>query len=161
MIRLATENDIAVIHQLAVTTWKSHYPGIITMDQIEYMLDLMYSETTLKKQMSEGQRFWLTENEGVTVGYLSESTTSPGNYFLHKFYLLPGVQGKGAGKRFFHDVFNQKNDLKTIQLNVNRKNYKSINFYIKLGFMIEGLKDEPIGNGYEVNDFVMVKKTEY
>jgi hypothetical protein len=39
---------------------------------------------------------------------------------------------------------------------VNRQNYKAINFYFKLGFKIQTVADFDIGNGYVMNDFVMV-----
>jgi hypothetical protein len=43
-----------------------------------------------------------------------------------------------------------------MRLTVNRQNYKSINFYFKIGFRIEKCADFPIGNGFVMNDFVMV-----
>ena len=48
--------------------------------------------------------------------------------------------------------------IKTIRLTVNRKNHIAINYYFKNGFMIEEVKDFDIGDGYEMNDFVMLKK---
>jgi len=44
-----------------------------------------------------------------------------------------------------------------IRLQVNRKNYKAINFYFKNGFTIESVGDFDIGGGYYMNDFVMIK----
>ena len=43
-----------------------------------------------------------------------------------------------------------------LRLTVNRQNFKSINFYFKNGFKIEQVADFDIGNGYVMNDFVMV-----
>jgi hypothetical protein len=34
-------------------------------------------------------------------------------------------------------------------------NYKAINFYFKNGFVIESLLDLNIGEGFQMNDFVM------
>jgi hypothetical protein len=45
---------------------------------------------------------------------------------------------------------------KAMRLQVNRKNYKSINFYFKMGFVIEEVADFDIGDGYLMEDFVMV-----
>ena len=44
----------------------------------------------------------------------------------------------------------------TIRLQVNRMNYKAINFYFKHGFVIEKVADFDIGDGYFMNDFVMI-----
>jgi hypothetical protein len=43
-------------------------------------------------------------------------------------------------------------------LTVNRKNYKAINFYFKNGFTIKEIADFDIGNGFFMNDFIMIKK---
>ena len=44
MITKATIKDIHLIQDLAQKSWRSHYPGIISHEQIDFMLDLMYSE---------------------------------------------------------------------------------------------------------------------
>jgi len=45
-----------------------------------------------------------------------------------------------------------------LRLQVNRQNYKAVNFYFKMGFIIESVGDFDIGGGYFMNDFVMVRK---
>jgi hypothetical protein len=35
-------------------------------------------------------------------------------------------------------------------------NYKSVNFYFRLGFIIEKTTDIDIGDGYFMNDFIML-----
>jgi diamine N-acetyltransferase len=49
-------------------------------------------------------------------------------------------------------------DTSELRLTVNRKNFKAINFYFKNGFIIESVKDFDIGNGYLMEDFVMLRK---
>jgi hypothetical protein len=49
-------------------------------------------------------------------------------------------------------------DLQEVRLAVNRKNYKSINFYFKIGFIIDHCMDVAIGNGFYMNDFEMIWK---
>ena len=41
--RKAEKSDVQLIAQLADSIWRKHYITIITMEQIDYMLDLMYS----------------------------------------------------------------------------------------------------------------------
>ena len=50
----ATKADVTLIAQLADSIWRKHYISIITMEQIEYMLNMMYSAESLTKQMNEG-----------------------------------------------------------------------------------------------------------
>jgi ribosomal protein S18 acetylase RimI-like enzyme len=157
-IKKADSGDIDIIYLLADKIWRAHYPSIITMEQIEYMLQMMYSKEALKKQMDEGQHFLLAFKGELPVGYISYSVKDTGDYFLHKFYVDTEKHRNGIGSVFFNQVFSGFEDLKTIRLTVNRKNYKAINFYFKQGFIIEEVKDFDIGNNYEMNDFIMLYK---
>jgi ribosomal protein S18 acetylase RimI-like enzyme len=157
-IRNADENDIGLIYNLAEKIWKEYYPAIISVEQIEYMLDKMYATASLKQQMLDGDNFLVAYLEDKPVGYISFGNKGEGNYFLSKFYVDAKNHRSGIGQEFFHLVFDELNDLKTIRLTVNRKNFKAINFYFKLGFKIEDVADFDIGNGYVMNDFVMLLK---
>ena len=52
MITKATIKDISLIQDLAEKSWRSHYPGIISPEQIDFMLDLMYSEEEITRQFN-------------------------------------------------------------------------------------------------------------
>ncbi len=158
MLLPATVSDIPLIQDLAHRVWWAHYPGIITAEQIEYMLGLMYSQEALEQQMTaEGIRFWLVlEEEGSVFGFIAVSRKAEGIYFLHKFYLDNAQQRKGAGTAAFRELLQHYPDLQELRLTVNRRNFKSINFYFKLGFIIEQCVDIPIGNSFVMDDFQMV-----
>ena len=47
----STEQDATKIANLARKIWLAHYIDIISIEQIEYMLHLMYSAESLKEQM--------------------------------------------------------------------------------------------------------------
>ena len=158
--RKANEQDVALIAQLADNIWRRHYITIITIEQIEFMLKTMYSSESLLKQMKEGHQFTLVYNGAKAIGYISLSTKDNKNYFLHKFYVEVDDQGKGVGSELFKYVLNEMPTAETIELTVNRQNYKAINFYFKKGFVIKEVADFDIGNGYFMNDFVMIKKNE-
>ncbi|MEQ1746356.1 MAG: GNAT family N-acetyltransferase [Saprospiraceae bacterium] len=157
MLLRADTRDISAIRTLAHAIWWAHYPGIIPPEQIKYMLDLMYSEEAISKQMTEeGITFWLVEQTGVQQGFVAVSQQAAGSYFINKFYLQSTEQGKGLGTAVFHALLVQLPDLAEMRLTVNRQNYKSINFYFKIGFRIEQCMDMPIGQGFVMNDFVMI-----
>ena len=156
--KTATTEDVNDIAQLADKIWKIHYPSIISMEQIEYMLKNMYSSKELLKQMETGQVFTLVYLNNEPIGYVSISTKDNKNYFLHKFYILVDEQKKGIGSELFDYILTQIQDAETIELTVNRKNHKAINFYFKNGFTINEIADFDIGNGYFMNDFVMIKR---
>ncbi|MCE9539602.1 MAG: GNAT family N-acetyltransferase [Bacteroidetes bacterium] len=155
--RKATKQDIPLITQLAKSIWEKHYISIISLQQINYMLEKMYSSEKLLQEMTEGHIFTLAFVKDKPIGYISFSTKNKKKYFLHKFYIEINSHRKGIGSELFEFALKQLTMPKTIELTVNRKNYKAINFYFKNGFVIKEVADFDIGNGYFMNDFVMVK----
>lgn len=154
----ATSTDVTLIAQLADSIWRKHYSTIISTEQIDYMLKSMYSTESLLKQMADGHQFTLVYNSETPIGYISLSTKDNKNYFLHKFYVEVNEQGKGIGSRSFKSILEEMPNAETVELTVNRQNHKAINFYFKNGFTIKEVADFNIGNGYFMNDFVMIKK---
>lgn len=152
----AQQKDIPLIAQLANVIWNQHYPDIISREQISYMLNMMYSDASLAEQMNSKQhRFFLIEDAGKAIGFISVHREQNDDWFLNKFYINQQVAAKGLGGKAFealkHTIAPNK-----LTLTVNRQNFKSINFYFKNGFKIERVADFDIGNGYVMNDFVMV-----
>lgn len=155
--RKATGDDVELIHELAQKIWREHYPAIITMEQIEFMLLNRYSLKVIAGGMKSGEEYFLVYDSDVPVGYSSIEWKN-GFYYLHKFYLDVAKHRAGIGKELFDFVLSQIDSAKTIKLQVNRTNYKAINFYFKVGFIIQSVGDFDIGGGYFMNDFVMVRK---
>ena len=154
----AQTQDIPLITSLASKIWKSFYPTIITDEQIVYMLEKFYSTSSLEEQMNDGQDFYFINSDGISVGYLSVDHQIQGGYFLNKFYIDTNEHRKNIGENSFLLLLDLLPDMNTIRLTVNRSNFKSINFYFKLGFIIEEVKDFDIGNNYFMNDFIMIYK---
>ncbi|CAN5899790.1 GNAT family N-acetyltransferase [soil metagenome] len=154
-LRKASSADILQIATLAEKIWRAHYTPIIGKEQVDYMLAKMYSAESLLEQQQSGQQFFLAQLNGRPAGYISVSAKD-NDFFLHKFYLDMTEQGKGYGKLFFAELLSNFPELKTMRLQVNRMNYKTINFYFRLGFIIEEAKDFDIGKGFFMEDFVML-----
>ncbi len=158
MLRAATIHDTPLIARLADRIWRVHYTPIIGAAQVDYMLKTLYSQGSLEKQMEEGQQYFLAQNNGEVLGYLSISTRPGNELFLNKFYLEVDEQGKGFGKKIFRELLVRFPHVETIRLQVNRMNYKSVNFYFRLGFVIEDAKNFDIGEGFFMEDYVMIWK---
>lgn len=158
-IRKATSKDIPLIRELTFKVWPQTYAAIISREQIEYMLEMMYSEASLLKQMNEGCRFIIAYDNNEPVGFASCQETEPSLFKLHKIYVLNTQQGKGTGKFMIEYLLNdiRQKGGSALQLQVNRHN-KARNFYEKLGFVTIQEADFDIGNGYFMNDYVMEKK---
>ena len=52
-IKNAGIDDIPLIRELTFRVWPQTYASILSQEQIDYMLDMMYSEASLKKQIAE------------------------------------------------------------------------------------------------------------
>lgn len=153
----ATEEDVALIAQLARKIWHAHYPAIITVAQIDFMLADRYSATAIREGMQRGEVFYLAYANDEPVGYASVELKCD-YYYLHKFYIDVAKHRSGIGAYFFKYILAQIDSTKPIRLQVNRQNIKAINFYFKNGFVIETTGDFDIGGGYFMNDFVMVRR---
>ena len=157
VIRLADTTDIHVISMLAHAIWPEAYRSILSPAQLNYMLDLFYSEQALKKQFNDHHIFLLAHMNAETVGFASYSPSNKAGVFkVHKLYVHPMLHGKGLGKNLLDRIVNDvsKKGGKVIQLNVNRNN-PAKSFYEKYGFSVIGEEDVAIGEGYFMNDYVM------
>ncbi len=153
---LATDENISSIQSMADEIWRDHYPEIIGMEQVEYMLGRFYSREGMLQQMRDGQQFYRVMLDGQPKGFLAIEARGEGNYFLNKLYIDTREQGRGLGQAIWQNLLLLLSDLREMRLQVNRQNYKAINFYFKVGFVIERVADFDIGDGYFMNDFVML-----
>lgn len=158
-IRLADEEDINTIGYLAQQIWPRAYNEILSSNQLEYMLKLIYSPAALKEQMNLHHQFIVAELNEDAVGFASYSPIEKDTYKLHKLYVLPELQGKGLGRALLDFVAEEviAKGATTLRLNMNRKN-KARQFYEKYGFEIIAEEDIDIGNNFFMNDYVMEKR---
>jgi ribosomal protein S18 acetylase RimI-like enzyme len=160
-IVLATVNDVSLIQDIVKKTWPVAYSNIISQQQIDYMLNLFYSDVALKNSITiKNNIFLLAKDSETCIGfasiehrYLNQSITR-----LHKLYILPECQGKGIGNLLLENIEKLaiKNHSNAISLNVNKYN-KALLFYQKNGFEIVGEEVIDIGNNYVMDDFIMEK----
>ena len=54
MVPVMTQEDIVDLSELAGEIWREFFPGIITKEQVEYMLDMFLSPEALKEQIEAG-----------------------------------------------------------------------------------------------------------
>lgn len=158
-IRKATTNDISLIHEMAWVVFPHTYKEILTPEQIDYMMEWMYSEDSLHKQMEkDGHIYYLAFKEGEPAGYLSIQPEGEHVFHLQKIYVLPSFQGMKLGKQLFEQAIKAIKEFHPapcqMRLNVNRQN-KALAFYERMGMVKVDEGDFPIGNGYYMNDFIM------
>jgi ribosomal protein S18 acetylase RimI-like enzyme len=155
-IRPATEGDIPLLRELADRIWHACYPGMITMEQIRYMLGWMYAPERISEEMRRGVR-WAVVESGSPIGYLAHERDADGVVHLHKLYLDPAWQGRGVGQRMLQHVSEhaRREGARSIELRVNRGNARALAAYARAGFRIERSLVADIGGGFVMDDHLL------
>ena len=157
----ADRSHPSLIREIAERTWWPAYGKILSAGQIRYMLDSMYDEANIGRQIERGDQIYLLAYElEQAVGFASFAPREeePEVVKLHKLYVLPEVQESGWGRKLLQEVERRAMEAgkHTLELNVNRHN-KAKGFYEKMGFSVAYEEDIPIGD-FWMNDYVMRKR---
>lgn len=158
MIRLLQRDELHLVQEIAYATWPSTFSDILSVEQIEYMLNWMYNNQQLVENLDKGNEFYgFFENDQI-LGFMEVEASIQASTALkiHKLYVLPSLQGSGIGRQLILQaiVSAKVHNNNSVILNVNRFN-KAVTFYQKLGFTILKEEDISIGNGFLMEDYVM------
>jgi len=157
---MATISDIPVLQDLAYRIWHAHYPGIITAEQIDYMLAEGYSTDRIASEITEQGITWLKiiDNKEI-IGFAAFGPYDEQTVKLHKLYLDVACHGRGIGSAALAEVERRAKacGAATILLNVNKYNHKAIASYQRNGYQVAESVVNAIGNGFVMDDYVMKK----
>ena len=154
----AAPTDIPLLQALARQIWRAHFPGIISLEQIEYMLDRMYATEVIDKEMRAGTGWELIREGTDPVGFLSYShDPAAARLKLHKLYVRIDRHGQGLGRASLGHVMGIAVALgaREVSLYVNKKNQKAIRVYERAGFTIAEAVTSDIGGGFVMDDYRM------
>lgn len=158
---VATHSQLEIIQDLAKTIWPDAYGAILSQEQLEYMMEMMYSLDSLENQLKNNNVFLLVKEENNFIGFASYELNfqNSNKTKIHKLYVLPSIQGKGVGKNLilYIQEIAKKNSNAALILNVNKYN-KAKDFYLHNQFEIADSLVVDIGNCYVMDDFIMEKK---
>lgn len=158
IIRAATAAELPAIAALADRIWRAHYPGIISVEQIDYMLARMFAPDELVRQLESGTVYEQLFLDHQLTGFAAHGPTDcPNERKLDKLYVLPGLQRRGHGSRLLQRVMTAARELgcTSLMLTVNKQNHNAIAAYHKHGFTIREEIVADIGGGFVMDDFVM------
>ena len=152
-----SEAGLRQVEALARQIWPEAYRGIIAPEQISFMLDLMYSPERLRQDVTEGVAYRLLLADGLAVGFAGFGPYEPETLKLHKLYLSPRLHRSGLGKFMMDQVvdYAARNGYKRVCLNVNRRN-QAVAFYRRYGYQVQKETVLDIGNGFVMDDYIMV-----
>jgi ribosomal protein S18 acetylase RimI-like enzyme len=159
LIRTATTADIPLLRRLAHEIWHAHYPEIITVEQIDFMLGWMYSAEEIARQLREGPRWEIAEMDGEAIAFTSYGIESDGRVKLHKLYVATGSQRHGVGRALLAHIHAEAKILggSEVWMQVNKRNIAAIAAYKKAGYHIASEAKFDIGHGFVMDDYLMAK----
>ena len=155
------EGDVERLAALAREIWYAHYPAIISVAQIEYMLEERYrAEVVLAELRRDGVWWDKLIVAGAMEGFASYFLTgAPGEMKLDKLYVHPRLQRRGYGGMMIAHAaaVARARGCNRLVLAVNRNNGTAIDAYLKHGFHIAEAAVKDIGGGFVMDDYIMVK----
>jgi ribosomal protein S18 acetylase RimI-like enzyme len=158
VLRAAAESDIPLLRSLAERIWRACFLAFISREQIDYMLERMYSPEVLRCEIREGVVWELACLGEPSIGYLSCAfDAAAGTLKLNKVYLLTEFQGRGLGRRLIDRAreIARKTGAGSIHLQVNRRNTRAIRAYERSGFTVVRSVVSDIGGGFFMDDHIM------
>jgi GNAT superfamily N-acetyltransferase len=156
-----TERDFDEARALAHRIWHEHYSGIVTPEQIDYMLAKRFTKENLMGYLNSPEKRWyLVREAGDLVGYFSFAEVEPNVVKLEQIYVLSERRKLGIGTRIIEWVAAEarRRGANRLELTVNKRNASSIRFYERRGFEKMEAAVFEIGNGYVMDDFVLERK---
>jgi diamine N-acetyltransferase len=158
----ASDADLAAVAELARIIWRRHYPGIITPEQIEYMLERGYSRAALLRFITE-------EGAGLALAHADDRFAGFAAYCrgddvdelkLDKLYVHQDFHRRGVGHRLIEatEAAARAQQRATIVLNVNKNNTQAIRAYARNGFVVREAVVVDIGGGFVMDDYIMAKR---
>lgn len=155
-------SDIEPLAALAREIWYQHYPGIIAVKQIEYMLAERYAPKTIRTEVESGAASWIKLLVNGELGGFAnyEADRARRAVKLDKLYVHGLFRGRGCGAALSRYVEQsaRTQGCDQVYLRVNRNNFDSIAAYRRLGFEVMDRVKTDIGGGFYMDDYVMAKE---
>jgi GNAT superfamily N-acetyltransferase len=159
-VAVTTRSHRQTVARLARRIWTEHYVPLIGVAQVEYMLAHFQSAAAIASQIREGFRYYLICRNGTPSGYVG-FVARPRRHelFLSKLYVLSRIRGNGLGRQAIEFVERcaLRRGLRRVSLTVNKQNTGSQQFYRRCGFITYGSARKEIGNGFVMDDYLMMK----
>lgn len=149
--------DIPLLRDLADRIWRTCYPGMITPEQIDYMLAWMYSAEKIAEELAAGVHWEIALGDEAPIGYFSLTFHDASPAELNKLYLLPTLHGQGLGQAMIARAVEctAARGCTELRLRVNKRNERALRSYDRAGFRIVNSVVGDIGGGFVMDDYVL------
>lgn len=159
LIPVTTDEQLRQLAVLAEGIWHECFPGIISEEQIDYMVERFQSYNAMCRQIAEeGYNYFFICHDGQIAGYTGFALHSEEKQmFLSKLYLHSDFRGRGLASFAIDELRSicRREGLETIRLTVNIHNHRAISVYRRKGFEVIFDQKADIGSGFYMDDHVM------
>ena len=154
----AVDDDlqIARVAGLAARIWSEYWVDKLKEGQTEYMVNKFQSFQPIKDSIADGYEYYILKSGGQDIGYTGFNFEED-RVFISKIYLNRDYRGLGLSAQIL-DMIKARalsEGFHKAYLTVKRDNIQAINAYKRAGFVVSGQADTDIGNGYEMNDYIL------
>lgn len=150
--------ELRKVAELADEIWHECFVDIISLGQIDYMVEKFQSLPAMTEQIDkQGYSYFAVCDDGELCGYIGTKPEADSRFFLSKLYLRKDKRGRGTASLMLERVFSEARFLgkKTVYLTVNKHNDHAIAVYEKAGFRKADEAVTDIGSGYVMDDYIM------
>jgi len=159
LVPVETDAQLRELASLAEGIWHECFPGIISEEQINYMVERFQSYDAMCRQIAQEnyQYFFICDGDNI-AGYTGFALRpEKKQMFLSKLYLRADCRGRGLSSFAVDQLTDicRREGLERIQLTVNIHNHRAINVYLHKGFEIVYDQKADIGSGFFMDDHVM------
>lgn len=160
--RASGNRDYLELSRMAHTIWREYYTGILSVDQIEYMLERFQSAEAIQDAVAQGYEYYFIQKTPIRIGYAALKPWDPPSepkMFISKFYLDAAHRHRGYGKDAMNEIVRlaESMRLSAVWLTVAKVNLESEEIYERFGFKNVQSVVNDIGGGYVMDDYVMEK----
>ena len=157
--QVINEEQIKILADVANTVWHDAFKEILTLEQIEYMIDKFQSFNALTEAINKNNYEYYFIKEGNNVLGYTGLKPEEEKLFLSKLYILKEFRGKQVASKTFEFIENlaKGRNLKSVWLTVNKNNNHAIEVYKHKGFAVIRKQVADIGNGFVMDDYVFEK----
>ena len=138
----ASKEDIPEIQKLARRIWEEAYREILSDDQINYMLELMYSEKVIVQELRSGVVWDIIVNKNQPCGFLSYTFGKDNSVKLSKIYIMDEARGKSIAAESISRISQYARDNGKEWLDNNRLRDNRYRQWIRHGRLYYGMPCE-------------------
>ncbi len=155
--KVGSDTELKEVAALADEIWHECFVDIISLGQIDYMVEKFQSYKAMTKQIiDQDYSYFAVREDDELCGYFGVRPEKDDRFFLSKLYLRKDKRGRGIASMMLKRVFEEARNCgkKRVYLTVNKHNDHAVEVYKKTGFVIAKEAVTDIGNGYVMDDYI-------